>query len=279
MGRNLFCSIREYQEAKREGGLVPLDFHEFLGHLKRPGGFWRVIQRDKLSGDIEVEQWLENNWTDNGISQMYDAVLRASAPTQFTPANIMVISATLGFTTLTANIAAGGTVTSITVAAPTGGNIPSGTNIIVDPGGHNYALTLTQTINGAGTFTVTSATGPGTQINSGASVRYAYTAVPTADPSSIASPVSYTAAMASGQFTKTITTGYGNRQIVVTNNSAYLFSTTGSPAATAGSYTEGWMSNTNPIAATNQTVLRVVFDTLLVINSTTVGEVTITEKL
>ena len=85
--------------------------------------------------------------------------------------------------------------------------------------------------------------------------------------------------MASGQFTKTITTGYGNRQIVVTNNSAYLFNTTGSPAATSGSYTEGWMTNTNPVSATNQTVVRVVFDTILVIDSTHIGQVTITEKL
>ena len=273
--RKLYCSIPEYQQ----GGLIPSNFDDFISHIKRPGGFWQVLQRDKLTGDIQVEQWLENNWTDNGVSQMYDAVLRASAPTQFTPANIMIISATLGATTLSANISSGGTVTSIQVNAPTGANIPSGTALIIDPGGHNFAVTLTQTINGAGTFTVSSVTGPGTTINSGSSVRYAYSAVPTADPSSIGSPVSYTSAMASGQFTKTITTGYGNRQIVVTNNSAYLFNTTGSPAATAGSYTEAWLSNTNPISATNQTVVRVVFDTILVINSTTIGQVTITEKL
>lgn len=279
--RKLYCSIREIVEngGLEKAGLVPQSVEEILEHIHRPGGFWHVVQRDKLTGDIQVEQLLENNWTDNGVSQIYDAVLRASAPTQFTPANIMVISATLGSTTLTSSISSGGTVTSITVAAPTGANIPSGTALIIDPGGHNFAVTLTQTINGAGTFTVSSVTGPGTTINSGSAVRYAYSAVPTADPSSIGSPVSYTSAMASGQFTKTLTTGYGNRQIVVTNNSAYLFNTTGSPAATAGSYTTAYMTNTNPVSANNQTVLIVVFDTILVINSTTIGQVTITEKL
>lgn len=279
MSRKLFVSIPELVQAKQEGALIPLSFEEAISHIHKPGGYWQVIQRDKFTGEVQTEQWLINSWTDNGISQMLDAVLRASAPTQFTPANIMVISATIGATTLTANISSGGTVTSITVAAPTGGNIPSGTALIIDPGGHNFAVTLTQTINGAGTFTVSSVTGPGTQINSGSSVRYAYSAVPTADPSSIGSPVSYTSAMASGQFTKTLTTGYGNRQIVVTNNSAYLFNTTGSPAAAAGSYTEAWMANSNPISANNQTVLRVVFDAILVINSTTIGSVSITEKL
>lgn len=279
MQRKLITNIREIQAARAEGGLVPQSFEEMLEHIKRPGGFWQVLQRDKLTGDIQIEQWLENNWTDNGISQMYDAVLRATAPTQFTPANIMVISATIGATTLTSSIASGGTVTSITVAAPTGANIPNGTALIIDPGNHNFAVTLTQAITGAGTFTVSSVTGPGTTIASGSAVRFAYTAVPTADPSSIASPVSYTSAMSSGQFTKTITTGYGNRQIVITNNSAYLFSTTGSPAATAGSYTEAWMTNTNPVSTTSQTVLRVVFDAILVINSTTTGQVNITEKL
>lgn len=277
--RKLYCSIPELVQAKEERGLVPQSFEEAISHIHRPGGYWQVLQRDKLTGEIETEQWLINSWTDNGVSQIYDAVLRASAPTQFTPANIMVISATIGATTLSANIPSGGTVTSITVAAPTGANIPSGTALIIDPGGHNFAVTLTQTINGSGTFTVSSVTGPGTQINSGSSVRYAYSAVPTADPSSIGSPVSYTSAMASGQFTKTITTGYGNRQIVVTNNSAYLFNTTGSPAATSGSYTEGWMSNSGSISASNQTVIRCVFDTILVIDSTHVGSVSITEKL
>jgi hypothetical protein len=272
MDRRFTCSIREVVE---KGGLVPQSFEEILEHIHRPGGFWQVIQRDKYTGEIQTEQVLENNWTDNGISQMYDAVLRASTPTQFTPANIMVISATLAMTTLSANIAAGGTVTTIAVAAPTGGSIPSGTRLIIDPGaGHaNFAVTLTQTISGAGTFSVASVSGPNSQINSGAYMRYDYAAVPTADPSLLPSPVSYSPALPASQFSKSIATGYGNRQIQVTNSNGFLFS---SPA---GNYTEAWLSNANPISATNQTVLRVAFDLILSINSTTVGQITCIEKL
>jgi len=279
MDRKLITHIPELVKARAEGGLIPGSFDEAISHIHRPGGFWQVLQRDKLTGRVEIEQWLENNWTDNGISQIYDAVLRATAPTQFTPANIMAISATLGATTLTASISAGGTVTSFTVAAPTGATIPSGTALIINPGANQLAVTTTSAISGAGSVSCSSVTGPGSTIASGSAVRYAYTAVPTADLSSLGSPASYTSAMTSGQFTKTITTGYGNRQIAITNNSAYLFSTTGSPAATAGSYTEAWMTNTNPVSATTQTVVRVVFDAILVINSTTTGQVNITEKL
>lgn len=281
MPRKFFCSIKEIVEngGLEKAGLVPQSVEEILSHIHRPGGFWHVIQRHKYTGEIEVEQLIENNWTDNGVSVMFDSVLHASSPSAFTPANIMVISQTLGHTTTTANISSGGTVTSITVAAPTGPNIPSGTTLVIDPGGQNFVVTLTASITGAGTFAVSSTAGPGSTINSGANVRYAYSAVPTADPSSIASPVSYTAAMTSGQFTKTLTTGYGNRQIVVTNNSTYLYNTSGSPAATAGSYTTAYMGNTSPISANNQTVLIVVFDAVLVVDSTHVGEVTVTEKL
>jgi len=273
--RKLYNSI---QEASK-GGLQPQNFEDFLSHIHRPGGFWQVLTRDKLTGEILVEQWFEHNWPDNGVSQMYDPVLRASATTQFPPANIMVISQTLGFTTLAANIAAGGTVTSIQVGALTGPTIPSGTKLMIDPTGQAFNVTLTQSITGAGTFTVTSTPGPVSQINSGAAVRYDYTAVPTADPSAISAPVSYTSALSSGQFTKTITTGYGNRQIQVNNSSAFIFSTTGSPAATAASYTEAWMSNTNPISANNQTVLRCALDALAVVNSTTTIQINISEKL
>jgi hypothetical protein len=272
----LYCGIKEYRALPNHKR--PRSFDELMDLIKRPGGFWRVQQINALTGALEVEQWLQNNWTDNGVSVMMKAAIGASTPS-FTPASIMVISATLGATTLTSSIASGGTVTSITVAAPTGATIPSGTKLVIDPAGQAFKVTLTAAISGAGSVAVSSVTGPASTIASGASVRYDYTAVPTADPSSIASPVSYTSSMPAGQFTYTGTTGYGNRTYAITNNSAYLFSTTGSPAATAGSYTEAWMSNTNPISAATQTVLRVAFDNILVINSTTNGRIDITEKL
>lgn len=278
MHRELYCSIPEYRRLPAHKR--PKTFEGLMELIKRPGGFWQVQQINKLTGAVEVAQWLENNWTDNGVSVMMKSAIGASSP-GFTPASIMVISATLGMTTTTASIPSGSAPTSITVAAPTGGTIPSGTVIVIDPGaGHqNITATLSAAISGAGTVSITGAGTPSSTIASGASVRYAYSAVPTADPASIASPVSYTSAMPAGQFTYTGTTGYGNRQYVITNNTAYLFSTSGSPAAVAGSYTEAWMSNTNPISANTQTVLRVAFDNILVINSTTNGQITITEKL
>lgn len=279
MQRQLSISIREYVEQGGRAGLVPNNFLEFLSHIHRAGGFWQVIQRDKYTGRVVKEQWLDNAWTDNGVAVMLRAALGASLPPAFTPASILVISATLGATTLTANIPSGGTVSNITVAAPTGGTIPSGTNLIINPGANQLAVTLTQAINGAGTFTVTSVPGPTSQITSGSSVRYAYSAVPTADPTSLAAPASYTSFMPAGQFTYTGTTGYGNRQMAVTNNSSYLFSTTGSPAAVAGSYTEAWMANSSPISTNNQTVLRVALDTILTIDSTHNGEINLVEKL
>lgn len=275
MERELTVSIPEYHR----GGLMPQNFDDFIAGLDRPGGFWQVRSIDKLTGRVLREQWLQNNYTDNGVSVMFKALAGASTPST-TPASIIAIDASLGYTTLTSSIASGGTVTSITVAAPTGPTIPSGTTLLINPGTSNtLTVTLSAAITGAGTVAVTSTPGPTSTIASGASVRYAYTAVPTADPGSLSAPVSYTSAMPAGQFTYTLTTGYGNRTLAVTNNSAYLFSTTGTPAATAGTYTCAWLVNTNPVATTAQTFLRCAFDNALVINSTTNGQINITEKL
>jgi hypothetical protein len=281
MDRKLSVSIPEF----KNGGLMPGTFEEFLEHIHRPGGFWQVLERDKLTGRVLAEQWLENTYTDNGVSVMYHALANAASFTQAQPANIIAIDASLGWTTLTSSIASGGTVTSITVGALIGPTIPSGTTLWINPGVNNtltsstLVVVTTQAITGAGTFTVTSVAGPAATIASGSSVRYAYSAVPTLDPGSLSAPVSYTAALPSGQFTYAMTTGYGNRSLAVTNNSAYLFSTTGSPAASAGNYTCAWLCNANPVAATSNTFVRVAFDNSLTINSTTAGQINITEKL
>lgn len=277
--RNFTNSIREAQQ----GGLQPSTFAEFLSHIRRPGGYWQVIARDKLTGEIIAEQWLENAYTDNGVATMWGAICGSASSFSSTPGNILAIDASLGWTTLTANIAAGGTVTSIQVAAPTGPNIPSGTLLVINPGTANtLSVTLTQAITGAGTVTVASVPGPTSLIASGASVRYGYTAVPTADPSSLSSPASYTSAMPSGQFSNQTSggfSGYGKRQLTATNSGAYLFSTSGSPAASAGSYTCAWLCNHSPISANNQTFIRVAFDTALTISSTLIGQVNLTEIL
>jgi hypothetical protein len=270
MTRKLFVNIPEYWGY----GMKPQNFEDLTARISRPGGFWQVKQFDKLTGEVQVEQWLCNNFSDNGAAAMLKAIINASAPTVFTPANIIAVDQSVGFTTLATAIASGGTVTSITVNSLTGPVIPNGTKILVGAGGPTtILLTLTQTITGAGTFTVSSVTGPGSSIPIGSSVRFDYSAVSTADLSSLSAPVSYTAAMPAGQFT------FASRQVTVTNSGIYVFSTTGLPVAVAANYTAAWLTNTNPVGATNQTVVHCVFDTPAVVNSTSNTQVTIVEKL
>lgn len=254
--------------------MKPQNFEDLCARISRRGGFWQVKQIDKLTGEVQTEQWLENNYSDNGANVMLKQIINSSAPSAFTPANIIAVDQSLGFCTLTTAISSGGTVTSITVSALTGPTIPSGTKLLVGAGGPTtLSVTLTAAITGAGTFSVTSTPGPGSSIPVGASVRYDYSAVPTADLSSLSAPVSYTAALPSGQFT------FVNRQVTVTNSGIYVFSTTGSPVATAANYTSAWLTNTNPVSATNQTVLHVSLDTPAIVSSSSNAQVTIVEKL
>jgi hypothetical protein len=277
MTQKRYVSIPDYYATQEEERAQ--DFDALLRSLRRPGGFWRIAEIDASSGDLLREQWLHNAYTDNGVSVMFHALTGATTPST-TPANIIAMDASLGIATLGANIGAGGTVTSITVSALAGPTIPNGTKILVNPGTANtLLLTLTQAITGAGTFTVSSATGPASTIASGSYIRYDYSNVPTADPGTLTAPVSYTSVLPSGQYTYTLTTGVGSRQVQVTNNGAYLFSTTGSPAATAGTYTCGWLVNANPVSTTAQTFVRVPFDFPMGISSTSNGLVTIVEKL
>lgn len=271
MPRKLIVSVPEYYEY----ALKPQNFDDLVARLEHAQcGLWRVCQIDKLTGEVQIEQWIRNNWSDNGANTMIKTVIGAGSPSAFTPANIIVISQDIGFTTLSAQIPTGGTVTNIQVGALTGPTIPSGTKLFIGAGSSTtLSVVLTQAIAGAGTYTVNSVPGPSSTIPVGASVRYDYTAVPTADPFGIGSPVSYTAPLPGGQIT------YANRQVTITNSGTYIFSTTGSPAAQSGSYTAAWLTNTNPISTTSQTVVHAAFDLLLTIGSTSNGMVTIVEKL
>lgn len=278
MERKLLVSIPEYYN----GGLVPQNFEDFMEHIHRPGGYWQVLQRDKYSGEVQTEQWIQNCYTDNGVTVMFKALAGASTPSTV-PASIIAIDASLGNAGLGASVASGGTVTSLTLntALFNGPTIPSGTKLVVNPGtGNTLTVVTTASITSASSsVTVTSTPGPGSTIANGATIRYDYTAVPTSDPSSLSAPVSYTSSMPGGQFTYTITTGYGNRTLAVTNNTAYLFSTTGSPVATAGSYTAARLVTTNPLSAATQSFLYAPFDAPLVISSSSNGQVNINEKL
>lgn len=278
MTRKLLVSIPEYYE-KSSTVLPPQNFEDMVERLNRPGGYWRVCTVDKKTDEILIEQWIQNAYTDNGVGVMFKALAGASTPST-APGSYIAIDQSLGSTSLTASIASGGTVTSISVAAPTGPSIPSGSKLVINPGTANtLTVVTTQAITTAATITVNSVTGPASTIASGSTIRYDYNSIATTDVSSLSAPVSYTASLPSGQFSYTLTTGYGNRTLQITNNGAYLFSTTGSPVATAASYTAAWLTNASPVASTANTFVHAPFDAPLVINSTSNGLVTIVEKL
>jgi hypothetical protein len=252
-----------------------------MKHIHRQGGFWQIITRDTETGEIIQENWACNAITDNGALSLFKNTMNASSA-GVAVANIIAVDQSLGYTTLATTISSGGTVTSITVGALTGPTIPSGSKLLIGAGGSTTLLVTTSAaITGAGTYSVVSTAGPSSSIASGANIRYDYSGVPTTDASSLSSPVSYTAALPSGQFTIS-GSGVGNRQMQVTNSGNYVFSTSANSnpsTATAASYTAAWLVNASPVASTSNTFVHVAFDAPLVINSTTTGTVVITEKL
>lgn len=286
--RRLFVSIPEHWKYKGSLVLPPQNFEDLVRRVEKPGGYWQIKTLDKLTGEILQEIWCCNLLTDNGSIAALKGVM-GNAITTVTPANRIAIDQSYGYTTLAANIPSGGTVTQIQVGTLTGPTIPSVTALVIGAGtAVTLTVQLTQSITGAGTYTITSRSGPISQISAGANIRYAtpeealaagYSAPPTADASSLSAPASYTNALASGNFTYTATTGYKNRLAQVTTSPSDNFSTTGSPAATAANYTAAWLVNANPVAATTNTFAHVAFDAPVGVSSSAIGQVTVIEKL
>lgn len=250
-------------------------------HPSKMSGIWCVQQTNNESGEVEYLMVGSNAITDNGAIGALKNIFNASAG-GIAVANIIAIDASLGIATVGA-ISSGGTVTSITVTALTGPTIPSGTTLLINPGagaGTNKLLvSTTQAITGAQTCTVVSTPGPGSSIAAGSFARYALaqdvvgtalSSMPTTDASSL-SGASYTAALPSGQFTFNSTTGSGNRNVVISTVSAYIFTTLSnsnpSPAS-AGTYTAMWLVKASPVASTADTYAHLPLDAPLVISST-----------
>lgn len=276
MARKLFCSIPEYYTI--EPRKRPRTFRGLMKHVHRHEGYWQIVNTLD-NGDV-IEQWCQNVLTDNGALSLWKNTIN-NASASIGVANIIAIDQSLGYATLgTGGIASGGTVTSIPIGSLTGPTIPSGTTLVINAGqATTLTVTTTQAITSASTTcTVNSVSGPASAIAAGAGIRYAYSSVPTTDASSLSAPASYTSALPSGQFSFG-GTGVGNRYVQVTTSTAYNFSETGSPAATAGSYTAAWLVNANPVAATTNTFAHVVFDTPVVVGSSSSGQVTIQEKI
>ena len=96
------------------------------------------------------------------------------------------------------------------------------------------------------------------------------------NPSSLGGTISYSGAYTNPTFTPA-GSGAGNRSMTMT----YTFSTTGSPAATAASYSEAWIINTaasTAVSATGQCAVHITFMPLA-IGSSSNGQVQIVEKV
>jgi hypothetical protein len=277
--KKFYCSVPEYWALPPRRR--PRTLEGLLKLVQRKAGIWCIQQINKITGEVEMMQICENCITDNGATSMWKNTMNASSA-GIAVANIIAIDQSLGYTTLATTIASGGTVTSITVGSLTGPTIPSGTKLLIGAGGATTLLVQTSAaITGAGTYSVVSTAGPSSSIASGANIRYDYSAVPTTDVSSLSSPVAYTAALPSGQFTFS-GTGNGNRQMQVTNTSNYVFSTTANSnpsVAPTANYTAGWLVNANPVTSTSNTFIHVVFDSPLPVSSTTTGTCQISEKV
>lgn len=286
--RKLLVSIPEYLALPENER--PESYDDVLKLIRRPAGIWQFVQRNTQTGDIVQEQQIQNTITDNGALAMFKNTMNYTAG-GVAVANIIAIDASLGIATVGA-ISSGGTVTSITVTALTGPTIPSGTTLLINPGGttNKLLVSTTQAITSAQTCTVVSTTGPGSAIGAGSYARYAndsdvvgtaLSSMPTTDASTLTAPVSYTAALPTGQFTIS-GTGKGNRKMRVTTATTYTFQTTANSntsTATVGTYTAFWLVNTSPVTATTQTFVHGSFDAPLTISASLTIDATCNESL
>src|SRR5579875_1874329 len=149
--RKLLVSIPEYWQHRGNGIVAPpQNFDDMIERLDRKGGFWCVKTIDKYTGEVLVENWLENLMTDNGALAALKGLAGAAAPATV-GANNIAIDQSWGYTTLSAQIASGGTVTSFSVNAPTGPTIPSGTWLTIGAGtGTTLTVQITAAISAAG---------------------------------------------------------------------------------------------------------------------------------
>lgn len=274
----------------------PQTFEELIQLVqlsRRKAGIWLLQEINRFTGLTEKLSCQENDLTDSGALAMLKNMINSSAG-GIAPASYIAVSQKLGHTTITASIASGGTVTSITVGSLTGPTIPSGTALVINPGANQFVVQTAASITGAGSVAITSRTGPASTIPSGSHVRYATSsdiraagvayAVSsgiTTDLTSLGTPASYTASLPSGQFT------YGTRSVTVTNAGNYLFDSVNAnsnPAlATAADYTDMWLTKASPVGAAvggiYDTVAHVPLNFIGTVGAATTLQVSVTETL
>lgn len=239
---------------------------------KKPGpvGLWRVCTQDKWTGEIREEQWLENTLTDTGGLAAWKNLVGVSTVSVF---NQLVVTTSAGVTTLTTGLTNGQSgITSIAVAALPG-MITSGTTLLLGAGSSFVQAVTTSALASAGatsisvnSFTASSAFLTGTNVAPQPSA--------TDNPSSL-SGITATSGVLTGTQITFSGSGTGSRQMQI----SYTFSTTGSPAAAVGNYADCYLVNTYPVSGSGQTAIHVIFNAPMAVNSSSIGPVTIVEKL
>lgn len=261
MPRKLIVGVPEYFEY----AMKPQNFEDFCDryeraeHSKGPLGLWCIKTVDKFTGEVLVEQWRKNVLLDTGGTAYLARTFGSAVPT--TMFGQFAITTNCGSTTLTTALTNGQTaVTSLAVAAlpaaiaaNTGG---VATTAIV---GYGTGTTQTVTLSGAASSGATSISTNSYTSNAAYAIGTAVVPQPAVgeNPSSLGGTISYSGAQTNITYTPS-GSGAGNRSMVM----SYTFSTTGTPAATAGVYTECWIINTaasTAVSATGQCAVHVTF--------------------
>lgn len=252
----------------------PLSFENWVEMYEKrksgPVGLWRVCSLDKYSGEIIQEQWLENLVTDNGGLATWKNLVGVSTVSAF---NQLVVTTNAGVTTLTTALTNGQTgIVSLAVAALPG-PIASGATLIIGAGsGQTQTVTTSASASaGATSISVNSFTS-----NAAYAIGTNVAPQPAAgdNPSSLGGTTSTSGVLTGTQVTFS-GSGAGNRSMTI----AYTFSTTGSPAAAVGNYTEAYLCSAYPVTATGQTAIHVIFNAPMAINSTSTGPISVVEKI
>lgn len=239
----------------------PLQFDDWVTMLPSGSGAWQIRQCDK-DGSVILEQWIRN--------KMLNAVLKNSfAASPGNPFKYIALANGAGVTALTSALSNGQTYISLAVGALPAA-IASGTSIIIGAG---TGQTQTVATSGSASVGATSISVNSFVANATYAIGSNVSPQPTANdnPSSLPGTLSsYSAALGSGSFSYTNNVAIG----------PYTFDISGSPAASNGTYTEAWVTNTSPVAAIYQTGIHNIFNAPMSINSgAPTLEVTITETI
>jgi hypothetical protein len=264
--RNLLIDLPEYHEAP----FKPRNFKDFAAvYFSEPRehrGLWCVESVNRRSGLVIAEEWGGNKLLNIGATNMLKNFFNSTGGA-INPMKYMAITTAGPITTLSSALTSGSAYTSIPVVALLVA-IPSGSSVVIGAGAGTTQTVTTTAIANVGATSITVSFTANANYSIGANVA----AQPSGseDPSSLTGTVTYSSALASGAFDFTT-----SRQVSI----QYTFSVSGSPAATVAAYTEGWMTNTSPVASTGQTAVRRVFNSPKSIDSETDQRITITEQI